>query len=127
MAPLLAGAAVEIVSREELLEPERLLAVLERSTVAFTVPALLRRTLAGARERGAERFAALRALGAGADLVAPELQQELLAAFPAARARSALRPHGGGDHLHRRTGCRAASRSGAGADRPPVAGRSSCG
>jgi amino acid adenylation domain-containing protein len=87
VAPLLAGAAVEIVSREELLEPERLLAALERSTVVFTVPALLRRTLAGARGRGGERFAALRgirAIGVGADLVAPELQQELLEAFPAA-------------------------------------------
>ncbi len=84
VAPLLAGAAVEIVSREDLLEPERLLAVLERSTVVFTVPALLRRTLAGVRGRGGERFAALRALGVGADLVAPELQQELMDTFPAA-------------------------------------------
>ena len=83
VAPLLAGAAVEIVLQEEILDPERLLATLARSTVVFTVPALLRRTLAGVRAEG-ERFAALRALGVGADLVSPELQEELLATFPAA-------------------------------------------
>jgi amino acid adenylation domain-containing protein len=83
VAPLLAGATVDIVSQEAILDPERLLATLARSTVVFTVPALLRRTLAGVRAEG-ERFAALRALGVGADLVSPELQEELLATFPAA-------------------------------------------
>ena len=80
--PLLAGAAVEIVSREEMLDAERLLTVLERATLVFAVPALLRSVVAGAREREGERFTALRYIGAGADVVSPELQAELLTAFP---------------------------------------------
>ncbi len=84
VAPLLSGAATEILTADEVLEPELLLTVLERSTLLFTVPALLRRLAAGARERGAERFSRLREIGAGADVVPAELQRDLLAAFPAA-------------------------------------------
>jgi amino acid adenylation domain-containing protein/non-ribosomal peptide synthase protein (TIGR01720 family) len=84
VAPLLAGAAVEVLAADEILDPASLLGALERSTVIFTVPALLRRTVPGARESGPERFAALRAIGVGADLVPPELQEDLLATFPAA-------------------------------------------
>ena len=84
VTPLLAGAGVEILAGDEILDPLGLLAAFERSTVVFTVPALLRRAVPGARERGPERFAALRAICAGAELVTPELQAELVAAFPAA-------------------------------------------
>ncbi|HVT15954.1 MAG TPA: non-ribosomal peptide synthase/polyketide synthase [Thermoanaerobaculia bacterium] len=84
VAPLLAGAAVEILGREEVLDPERLLPAIERSTAVISVPALLRRIAPAAREREARRFAGVRALSAGAEVVSPELQAELLAAFPAA-------------------------------------------
>ncbi|HSU81366.1 MAG TPA: non-ribosomal peptide synthetase, partial [Thermoanaerobaculia bacterium] len=84
VAPLLAGVHVEILAGDEILDPDRLLAAFERSTVISTVPALLRRAAAGARERGPQRFAGLRGIGVGADVVPPELQEEVLAAFPAA-------------------------------------------
>ncbi len=84
MAPLLAGGTSEIVAADDVLDPERVLDALERSTLLFSVPALLRRLTAGARRRGPSRFARLRAIGAGADVVSPDLQTDLLAAFPAA-------------------------------------------
>jgi len=82
VAPLLTGGSVEILTRDELLDPDRLLATFERSTTIFTVPPVVRRVLAGARERGLERFAGLRAVTLGGDVVAPELQADFLAAFP---------------------------------------------
>ncbi len=83
VAPLLSGGAVEILAGDEILDPEGLLPAFARSTVIFTVPALLRRVAELARERGPGPFAGLRRIGVGADLVPPELQAELLAAFPA--------------------------------------------
>ncbi len=80
--PLLTGAGVEILTSDEILDPERLLSAIERATILFTVPSLLRRVAPGARERGAERFAGLRSIIAWADVVPPELQRELLDAFP---------------------------------------------
>ena len=75
--PLLAGGICEIVQGDEVLDG--FLDVLERSTRVFTVPALLRRAVAEARER---RFAGLRTLTSGGDLAPPDLLEELLAAFP---------------------------------------------
>jgi amino acid adenylation domain-containing protein len=75
--PLLAGGICEIVESDEVLDG--FLDVLERSTRVFTVPALLRRAVAEARER---RFTGLRTLTSGGDLAPPELLEELLAAFP---------------------------------------------
>jgi amino acid adenylation domain-containing protein/non-ribosomal peptide synthase protein (TIGR01720 family) len=82
VAPLLTGGSVEILTRDELLDPDRLLRTLERATTIFTVPSLMRRILAGARERGPERFAGLHAITIGGEMVVPELQEECLAAFP---------------------------------------------
>jgi len=84
-APLLAGATLEIVSAEEVVDPEALLAACERWTrLLVGQPALLRRLAAPARQRGAARFAGLRTIAAGGERVPPDLEQELLAAFPAA-------------------------------------------
>ncbi len=85
LPPLATGGTVEILAGDEVLDPESLLPAWERATVLFTVPALLRRALPEARRRGSGRFAGLRAIGVGSDLVAPELQEETLATFPAAR------------------------------------------
>jgi amino acid adenylation domain-containing protein/non-ribosomal peptide synthase protein (TIGR01720 family) len=85
VAPLLTGGCAEILDREELLDPDRLLAALTRATVVFTVPSLMRRVLAGVGENGAERFSGLRALCLGGDAVPPDLQEDFLAAFPATR------------------------------------------
>ncbi len=80
--PLLSGGACEIVDADEILDPAGFLAVLERSTRIFIVPALLRRAAAAARDRGPQRFAGLRTIVAGGDLVTPDLLEELLAVFP---------------------------------------------
>jgi amino acid adenylation domain-containing protein/non-ribosomal peptide synthase protein (TIGR01720 family) len=83
VAPLLTGGSVEMLTRDELLDPDRLLAAIERSTTVITVPALMRRVLPGVRERGPERFPGLRTVTLGGDVVAPGLQEDFLAAFPA--------------------------------------------
>ena len=82
VAPILTGGTVEILSRDELLDPDHLLSVFERATTVFTVPSLVRGLIPGARERGAERFARLRAITVGGEVVSPELQANLLATFP---------------------------------------------
>jgi amino acid adenylation domain-containing protein/non-ribosomal peptide synthase protein (TIGR01720 family) len=85
VAPLLCGACMELLTRDELLDPDRLLQALARSATLFTVPSLIRRVLSsvpGAREHGAERLAGLRAMTLGGDVVPPDLQAEVLAAFP---------------------------------------------
>jgi amino acid adenylation domain-containing protein/non-ribosomal peptide synthase protein (TIGR01720 family) len=83
VAPLLAGGSVEILTREELLDPDRLLLAFARAATVFTVPSLVRRVIPGARERGPQTFAGLRAITIGGEVVPPELQEDLLDAFPA--------------------------------------------
>src|SRR6185369_12263613 len=61
-APLVMGGSVEILSRDELLDPDRLLRTLSRSAAFFIVPSLMRRILTGAREMGPGAFAGLRAI-----------------------------------------------------------------
>jgi amino acid adenylation domain-containing protein/non-ribosomal peptide synthase protein (TIGR01720 family) len=82
VAPLLTGGSVEILTRDELLDPDRLLQAFERATTVFTVPSLVRRVIPGARDLGPERFAALRAITIGGEVVTPELQEDLLGVFP---------------------------------------------
>jgi amino acid adenylation domain-containing protein/non-ribosomal peptide synthase protein (TIGR01720 family) len=85
VAPLLSGGSVEILTKYELLDPDRLLLAFERSTAIFSVPSLLRRLLTGVADRGPERFLALRALTIGGEVVPPDLQEALVAAFPSAQ------------------------------------------
>ena len=83
-APLLGGGACEILQQEEVLEPAALLAALARATRFHAVPSLMRQVAASARAAGAERFAGLRTLFTGGDLVPPDLLVELGEVFPAA-------------------------------------------
>ncbi len=83
-APLLGGGACEILRQEEVLEPAALLAALERATRFHAVPSLMRQVAASARAAGPERFAGLRTLFTGGDLVPPDLLAELGEVFPAA-------------------------------------------
>jgi amino acid adenylation domain-containing protein len=84
LAPLLAGAACEILGQDEVLEPAALLAAVERSTALHAVPSLMRQIAAAARAAGPERSAGVHRLFSGGDLVPPDLLAELNAAFPAA-------------------------------------------
>ena len=83
-APLLGGGACEILQQEEVLEPAALLAALERATRFHAVPSLMRQVAASARAAGPERFAGLRTLFTGGDLVPPDLLVELGEVFPGA-------------------------------------------
>ncbi|HEV8580079.1 MAG TPA: amino acid adenylation domain-containing protein [Thermoanaerobaculia bacterium] len=83
-APLLVGGVCEIVPGDDILDPDGLLAVLERATWAHAVPSLMRRIVEEARQRGPERLARLRMLVTGGDLVPPDLLADLLATFPSA-------------------------------------------
>jgi amino acid adenylation domain-containing protein/non-ribosomal peptide synthase protein (TIGR01720 family) len=83
-APLLGGGACEILQQEEVLEPAALLAALERATRFHAVPSLMRQVAASARAAGPERFAGLRTLFTGGDLVPPDLLVELGEVFPSA-------------------------------------------
>jgi amino acid adenylation domain-containing protein len=85
-APLLAGAACEILSQEKLLEPDTLLAAVQRATAFHAVPSLMRQIVTAARAAGSERFSGVRRLFSGGDAVPPDLQAELAAVFPAAEA-----------------------------------------
>jgi len=83
-APLLGGGACEILQQEEVLEPAALLAALARATRFHAVPSLMRQVAASARAAGAERFAGLKTLFTGGDLVPPDLLAELGEVFPSA-------------------------------------------
>jgi amino acid adenylation domain-containing protein len=87
LAPLLGGGACEILGQEEVLEPAALRSALERATRFHAVPSLMRQAAAAAAAphvTGPERFAALRTLFTGGDLVPPDLLAELREVFPAA-------------------------------------------
>jgi amino acid adenylation domain-containing protein len=84
LAPLLGGGAVEILGREDVLEPAALLSALARATRFHAVPSLMRQVVASVRQGGTERFAGLRTLFTGGDLVTPDLLAELRETFPAA-------------------------------------------
>ncbi|HEY0553540.1 MAG TPA: amino acid adenylation domain-containing protein, partial [Thermoanaerobaculia bacterium] len=83
-APLLAGASCEILSQDEVLEPAALLAAVERATFLSAVPSLMRQIAAAAQAAGPERFAGLRSLFSGGEVVSADLQAAISAAFPAA-------------------------------------------
>ena len=83
LAPLLGGGACEILGREEILEPAALLPALARATRFHAVPSLMRQVADWAR-REPGRFAGLRTLLTGGDLVPPGLLAELREVFPAA-------------------------------------------
>ncbi len=82
--PLLVGGVVEVLSADQVLDLDRLLAAMARATQVLTVPAQMRRLPPDLAERQPGRFAGLRALSVGGDVVTPDLQARLLATFPAA-------------------------------------------
>ncbi len=81
--PLLVGAALEILTTDEILDPAALRAALARATRFVGVPAVLRQVAAAAAgESGRELAAGLRTMAVGGEAMSPEFQTELLATFP---------------------------------------------
>ncbi|MBV9773785.1 MAG: AMP-binding protein, partial [Gemmatimonadetes bacterium] len=82
LLPLSVGAAVRIVPRERVMEPERLVGDLVDCTLLHAVPALMRQIV---RAPGAgEALKSLRAVFVGGDLVPADLLAEVREALPAA-------------------------------------------
>ncbi|HEX2093151.1 MAG TPA: amino acid adenylation domain-containing protein, partial [Longimicrobiaceae bacterium] len=82
LLPLTVGATVRLVSRERVLEPERLVEEIADATALHAVPALMRQL---ARAPGG--LPGVRRAFVGGDRVPPELLAEMRAAFPAAEVR----------------------------------------
>ncbi|MEW5931460.1 MAG: non-ribosomal peptide synthetase, partial [Gemmatimonadota bacterium] len=85
-APLLAGGAVRIVPRETVLDVDRLVGELAEADGLHAVPALMREAVRGVRA-GPGTLPRVRRVYVGGDAVAPELVEEVRAAFPAAGVR----------------------------------------
>ncbi len=81
--PLLAGASVRLLPREQVLRAEGLAEELEDATVLHAVPALMRRTAQALRDSG-RVLPRMRRVFVGGDAVAPDLLEEMREVFPAA-------------------------------------------
>jgi len=82
LVPLLAGGQVEVLTRAEILDLDRLAASLRGATWLHGVPSLLRKLADHLRETGEEPD--LRTVFAGGERVPPDLLRDLQTAFPSA-------------------------------------------
>jgi amino acid adenylation domain-containing protein/thioester reductase-like protein len=84
LSPLISGAAVRLVGREELFDPSRLGSILLRATVMQAVPSLMKQVVELLEAEGttAER---MRHVFTGGDTVPARLPAAIAAAFPRAR------------------------------------------
>ncbi len=83
MCPLITGASLLMLKRDDVLNVARLTAALERTTVVNIGPSLLRKALTfiRARQGGFERFDRMRHVSVGGDMVQPDLLDDLKAVF----------------------------------------------
>jgi len=84
LLPLLGGGTVRLVPRERVPDVPRLVEDLARCTVLHAVPALMRRIVEEVRATPGGVLGTLRHAFVGGDAVAPDLLEEMRAAFPAA-------------------------------------------
>jgi len=84
LSPLISGAAVRLVGREELFDPSRLSSILSRATVMQAVPSLMKQVVELLEAEGttAER---MRYAITGGDAVPARLPAAIAAVFPRAR------------------------------------------
>ncbi|HET7232108.1 MAG TPA: amino acid adenylation domain-containing protein, partial [Longimicrobium sp.] len=84
LLPLLSGGSVRLFPRERVLAVPRLVEELAACTVLHAVPVLMRRIVQEVRATPAGVLPGLRRAFVGGDAVAPDLLEEMRAAFPAA-------------------------------------------
>ncbi|HEU4557299.1 MAG TPA: non-ribosomal peptide synthase/polyketide synthase, partial [Longimicrobium sp.] len=84
LLPLLGGGTVRLIPRERVLDVPRLVADLAWCTTLHAVPVLMRRIVEEVRARPESVLPSLRRAFVGGDAVAPDLLEEMRAAFPAA-------------------------------------------
>jgi amino acid adenylation domain-containing protein len=83
MAPLVSGATLVVLEREQVLDLERLADALRQVTFFHAGPSLLKNLLRHLRDSGADlaAFAGVRHASSGGDMVAPELLEALKQTF----------------------------------------------
>ncbi|HVG43946.1 MAG TPA: condensation domain-containing protein, partial [Longimicrobium sp.] len=84
LLPLLGGGTVQLVPRERVLDVPRMVEDLASCTTLHAVPALMRRIVEEVRATRGGVLGSLRRAFVGGDAVAPDLLEEMRAAFPAA-------------------------------------------
>ncbi|MES2936877.1 MAG: non-ribosomal peptide synthase/polyketide synthase [Pseudomonadota bacterium] len=91
LLPLLVGGSVRLVPRERVIDVPAFVAGLADCTALHAVPALMRRIVQEVRETGsggaAGTLPGMRCIFSGGDAVAPDLLQDMRAAFPNAQVR----------------------------------------
>lgn len=83
-APLLGGGRSRLVTREEVLDPMRIVPLLREATCFQAVPGMMEHLLAALRCQGVDRCSNMRLVMTGGDLVPPALLQALHDVFPQA-------------------------------------------
>ncbi|HEX8272116.1 MAG TPA: amino acid adenylation domain-containing protein, partial [Longimicrobiaceae bacterium] len=84
LAPLIAGGAVRIVPRDEVVDVPRLVDGLRGATAVHAVPALMRQVAEAVAASPAGPVTGIRRVFVGGDAVPPDLLPEIRAAFPQA-------------------------------------------
>ncbi|HEY6877849.1 MAG TPA: AMP-binding protein, partial [Polyangiales bacterium] len=80
LSPLLVGAELHLLTREDVLDPARLVSVLQKVTVLHAGPSLLTSVFRHTRAA----FSNVRHASSGGDLVGPDVVEQMKRAFPAA-------------------------------------------
>ena len=83
VTPLTCGASVIMLDRDQVMDLEQLIRIIERVTVFHAGPSLLRRLVARIRQLPdmRERYASVRHASVGGDLVPPELLEDMKEVF----------------------------------------------
>jgi amino acid adenylation domain-containing protein len=86
LSPLVAGGTLVILTREHILDFQRLVQTLEQITVLHTSPSLMRKLLTYIQEQrlDIQRFQRLRHISCGGDLVPADLLETMKSVFPTA-------------------------------------------
>ncbi|WP_114946852.1 non-ribosomal peptide synthetase [Microvirga calopogonii] len=83
-APILSGGRARLLTREETLDPTRVVPLLQEATSFQAVPGLMQHLLAALATQGVERCPAMRRVMTGGDVVQPALLRTLHDVFPEA-------------------------------------------
>ena len=102
LLPLLSGGQAEVLSKEHVLDMERLTATLSRMTQLHMVPSLMRQVVKYQRQAGGD-VSGVRQVFVGGEAVSAELVRELEETFSEAAGVRAVRTDGSDDHLCERS------------------------
>lgn len=83
LSPLVAGGTLVLLSREQVLDFDRMAKTLEQLTMLHTVPSLMQKLVSYIQDRGLDlqRYRGIKHIFTGGDIVAPDLLETLKAVF----------------------------------------------